>query len=109
MYTSYTPPVTIENKTNNQTNKKYEFELYQNYPNPFNPVTNIAYSLKVDTNVKLKVFNSIGQEVKVLVNGYQTNGKYTVQFDASSLPSGIYYYMLETTYGSFTKKMLLIK
>ncbi len=85
------------------------FELLQNYPNPFNPVTNIKYSIAMESSVKLIVFNSIGQEVAVLVNESQQPGVYTVNFDASSLSSGVYFYKL--TAGDFisTRKMLLLK
>jgi len=85
------------------------FKLEQNYPNPFNPTTRIAYSVPVRGNISLKVFNLLGQEVATLVNEEKTPGNYFVQFDASKLSSGVYYYRLEA--GSFlsVRKMLLIK
>lgn len=85
------------------------FELAQNFPNPFNPATSIKYSIANETAVKLIVFNSIGQEVGVLVNESQQPGVYTVNFDGSSLSSGVYFYKL--TAGDFvsTRKMLMIK
>jgi hypothetical protein len=85
------------------------FDLAQNFPNPFNPATSIKYSIANETAVKLIVFNSIGQEVAVLVNESQQPGVYTVNFDGSSLSSGVYFYKL--TAGDFisTRKMLMIK
>ncbi|MCX6138094.1 MAG: CotH kinase family protein [Ignavibacteriales bacterium] len=85
------------------------FELSQNYPNPFNPVTTIKYSLPRNTTVILRVYNLIGQEVAVNVNSFQAPGEYSVTFDASKFPSGIYFYRLSA--GSFieTRKMILIR
>ncbi len=85
------------------------FTLYQNYPNPFNPATTISYDLPVRTNVKLAVYNILGQEVAVLVNETQEPGRYNVKFEATDLPSGIYFYKIEA--GKFVqmKKMVLIK
>jgi len=85
------------------------FSLEQNFPNPFNPNTVISYSLPSASNVKLVVYNTLGQNVKVLENGYKNAGGYSVHFDASDLPSGIYFYRLEA--GQFTqvKKMMLLK
>ena len=86
-----------------------QYVLMQNYPNPFNPVTTISYSIPQDGNVQIKVFNSIGEEVSSLVNGFKNSGSYKVNFDASDLPSGIYYYRIKA--GSFTsvRKMIVLK
>ncbi|HQJ47112.1 MAG TPA: T9SS type A sorting domain-containing protein, partial [Ignavibacteriaceae bacterium] len=86
-----------------------KYALGQNYPNPFNPSTTIGYILKDKSNVKLSVFNSLGEEIAILVNGQQEQGYYEVNFDAAGLPSGIYYYMINTGNFTQTKKMLLIK
>ena len=85
------------------------FALRQNYPNPFNPVTNIEFDLPKSEFVRLIVFNSIGQEVKTLVNETKPAGSYKVDFDASELPSGAYFYRI--TAGDFvqTNKMILVK
>ncbi len=86
-----------------------KFELTQNYPNPFNPVTTIRFSILEATDVKLTLFNILGQEIKSLVNEYKEAGIYTINLNASDLNSGIYIYKLEA--GSFvqSRKMTLIK
>ena len=84
-------------------------ELYQNYPNPFNPNTTIEYQLSRTFPVYLQVFNSLGQQVKTLVNETQPPGSYQVRFDGSKLPSGVYYYRIQAGDFSNQKKMLLIK
>ncbi len=85
------------------------YKLNQNYPNPFNPNTVISYQLAENSNVTLKVFDVTGREVAVLENGFRNAGNHTVNFDASTLSSGIYFYRLEA--GDFveTRKMMLIK
>ncbi len=85
------------------------FELYQNYPNPFNPTTNIKFSLPNPGNVSLKVYNQLGKEVTTLADGFRSAGTYEINFDASRLTSGVYFYKLITNDLSFTKKMLLVK
>jgi hypothetical protein len=85
------------------------FNLDQNYPNPFNPSTNISFSIPTKSFVSLKVFDVIGREVATLMSQEKPVGTYNVSFDASKLPSGVYFYRL--TAGGFTqvKKMLMIK
>ena len=85
------------------------FDLKQNYPNPFNPVTTIEYSVPSSAFVTVKVFDVMGREIAVLVNGKKTTGNYIVQFDAKDINSGIYFYTLETNGFKETKKMLLVK
>ncbi len=89
--------------------KPTTFELAQNYPNPFNPATTINYQLPTNALVTLKVYDVIGREVATLVNARQEAGRYTVNFNASTLASGVYFYRLQA--GSFveTKKMMLVK
>ncbi|MCH8486243.1 MAG: S8 family serine peptidase [Candidatus Cyclonatronum sp.] len=102
---SYGVPTSVEPVTE----QPRSFSLMQNYPNPFNPLTQISYSLPVNTEVRLEVFNIQGQRVAVLVNGTQNAGFHTVPFDARRLSSGVYIYRLQA--GSFTdtRKMTLIK
>lgn len=85
------------------------FGLDQNYPNPFNPSTNIKYSVPETGSVKLSIYNALGEEVAVLVNGIVQAGFYEVTFDASNLPSGAYYYRLQSDNLNQVKKMLLLK
>ncbi|MBN1968570.1 MAG: T9SS type A sorting domain-containing protein [Candidatus Delongbacteria bacterium] len=86
-----------------------ETTLAQNYPNPFNPVTNISFFNKNNGNVKLSVFNVQGELVATLVNGNFVSGLHTVNFDASALNSGVYYYRLTADNKSITRKMILVK
>lgn len=85
------------------------YHLSQNYPNPFNPGTAISYELSTASHVSLKVFDALGREVANLVSGNKSAGLHTVNFDASSLSSGVYIYRMEA--GNFiqTRKMMLIK
>ena len=85
------------------------FSLGQNYPNPFNPGTVISYALPSASHVKLTIYNTIGEAVKVLENGNRNAGNYSVEFNGAGLPSGIYIYKLEA--GDFTqsRKMILLK
>jgi hypothetical protein len=86
-----------------------EFSLKQNYPNPFNPSTTITYSIPRESFVEIKVFNLEGSEVSVIANEEQPAGKYTAEFSAAALPSGVYFYRIRA--GSFTqtRKMILMK
>ncbi len=85
------------------------FNLEQNYPNPFNPSTNIKYSVPETGNIRLSVFNTVGEEVAVLVDGLRQSGIFEVTFDASNLSSGIYLYKLQSANSVQTKKMMLLK
>lgn len=86
-----------------------EFILGQNYPNPFNPVTKIDFSIPKSEFVSLRVYDILGREVKVLVNGNLTPGEYEVDFDAQGLSSGMYYYSLRSGEDVSVKKMMLVK
>ena len=98
-----TTAVSQENLTPN------EVDLSQNYPNPFNPSTTIRFSVTVPSFTTLKIYNSLGEEVEVLLNKELTTGAYEVEWNASGLPSGVYYYTLNTEGIFETKKMILIK
>jgi len=92
--------------------EELSFNLEQNYPNPFNPVTIIRYTVPADGKVKMNVYDAVGRQVAVLVNGNKMRGNHTVEFDASDfrgLSSGVYYYRLESGNFSQIKKMLLVK
>lgn len=85
------------------------FTLEQNYPNPFNPNTKISYAIPEHSQVSLKVFDVLGREVVTLVNQEQAVGNYEVEFTASDLPSGIYFYRIEAGQFVESKKMVLMK
>jgi hypothetical protein len=86
-----------------------EYKLAQNYPNPFNPSTKISFALPKAGNVELKIYDILGREVTTLVNEFRIAGNYTVDFNASNLASGVYFYRIKS--GDFidTKKMVLMK
>jgi hypothetical protein len=86
-----------------------EITLFQNYPNPFNPETEISFSLPKEEQVTLSVFNINGQLVKELVNEKKPAGNHSINFNASDLNSGIYFYTLETGSTKLSKKMLFVK
>jgi len=92
-----------------EVNGPLTFALEQNYPNPFNPSTNIKYSVPENGFVKLSVYNLVGEEVSVLVNETVNAGFYEVAFNAANLPSGTYFYRLQTGNSVQTKKMILLK
>jgi hypothetical protein len=85
------------------------FNLEQNYPNPFNPSTKIKYSVPEVGNIRLSVYNTVGEEIAILAEGYSESGFFEVTFDASSLPSGVYLYKLQSENSVQLKKMMLLK
>jgi hypothetical protein len=86
-----------------------KFDLEQNYPNPFNPSTTIRFSLPVASDVTLKVYNMLGQEVATLLNEAKNAGTFDLTFDAADLPSGVYVYSISAGNFNSVKKMLLVK
>lgn len=91
-----------------------EFRLYQNYPNPFNPITKIRFDIPVSsdkqlTNVKLVVYNILGEEVATILNQYLPPGNYEAEFDGTMFPSGIYFYKFEADLFTDTKRIILLK
>ncbi|MGH2574177.1 MAG: T9SS type A sorting domain-containing protein [Ignavibacteria bacterium] len=101
-----------ELKQENAAYQDFSGESYfnlKNYPNPFNPETNITYSLKNSTYVKITVYDRLGREVVVLVDEQQSEGDHSAVFNGSSFPSGIYFYRLKTSEGTEVKKMVLAK
>jgi hypothetical protein len=106
------PIVEVSNATavsENNNTRASDFNLTQNYPNPFNPTTNIDFRIPQSGYVSLKVYDALGEEVATLVNGVRPAGNYTVNFNAASLASGVYFYRLKA--GNFTqnRKMILLK
>ena len=85
------------------------FSVSQNYPNPFNPSTKISYSLPEQSHTTIKIYNSLGSEVKTLVNETQNKGKHEISFNAENLAGGIYYYQVKTDNFVETRKMVLLK
>lgn len=100
---------TLTSVDNNENQTLSDFYLNQNYPNPFNPNTVISWNVPFDSYQTLKVYDVLGNEVATLVNEYRTAGSYSINFNASNLSSGVYYYKL--TAGNFTetKKMILMR
>ena len=92
-----------------------DYTLLQNFPNPFNPMTTISYSLPEESNVTIKIFNTLGNEVGTIVNERQNTGSYNVSYNAMSLSSGVYFYRIEayslkdSRVFIETKKMSVIK
>ncbi len=86
-----------------------QFSLEQNYPNPFNPSTNIKVNIPKSSSVKLTVFDILGRESAVLLNGKLGAGIFNVTWDGAGFPSGVYFYKLETDGFAETKKMVFIK
>ena len=93
----------------NQSNILKEYNLQQNNPNPFNPSTTIGYGIQQKSNVKITILNAIGEEVAVVFNEEKEAGYHTVEFNASNLSSGVFFYQIRA--GDFiqTKKMILLK
>ena len=83
--------------------------MYNNYPNPFNPSTNIKFDIIKNERVVLSIYNMLGEKVNTLIDQNLSPGSYNVDFNAASLSSGMYFYRLETTGFSETKRMALIK
>ncbi len=103
--------ITVENATSVFDDKitVADFELKQNYPNPFNPSTKISFVIPSNSQVQLKVFNILGNEVSTLLNDQLSAGEYTIPFIASGLSSGIYFYSLSVNGFNKTKEMVLLK
>ncbi|MBU1680401.1 MAG: T9SS type A sorting domain-containing protein [Bacteroidetes bacterium] len=94
------------------------FELHQNYPNPFNPTTTIKYTIANpplsneragEGLITLPVYDILGKKIQTLVNESKPPGNYKIEFNAAGLPSGVYFYRLETEYFNAVKKMLLLR
>ncbi|HKI77458.1 MAG TPA: alkaline phosphatase family protein [Ignavibacteriaceae bacterium] len=97
------------NPNNDKSGVPSNYRLLQNYPNPFNPSTNIKYDLPKEGLVTLRVYDILGKEVKTLVNEFERAGTYKITFNASDLPSGIYFYRLSSKNFNQVKKFILLK
>ncbi|MCW9096104.1 MAG: T9SS type A sorting domain-containing protein, partial [Ignavibacteriaceae bacterium] len=85
------------------------YSLEQNYPNPFNPSTKIKYSVPQSSQVQIKIFDVLGNEIETLVNEEKRAGTYEINWNAINLPSGVYFYQLRAGEFVSTKKMILLK
>ena len=102
--------ISYSNIVEAEVSEPLEFNLEQNYPNPFNPTTNIKFSVPTESQVTLKVYDILGNEMATLVNEKKPQGYYNVKFSASNLPSGIYFARMQAGQGFVSvKKMILIK
>ena len=105
----FSKSVTPTSVQNNQNIRPDDIQLSQNFPNPFNPATTIEYQLPEKGFVTIKIFDMLGKAVATLVNQDKQPGTYTVEFNASNLASGIYFYQLKVQDFTLTKKMMLLK
>jgi hypothetical protein len=105
MDVTYTPPTAVQDIASVPAN----FRLEQNYPNPFNPVSTIPYQIRTAGDYRLEVYNTLGQKVKTLFDGYRESGAYEARFDAATLPSGIYFYSLAGNGQTTTFKSVVLK
>jgi len=103
--TASTEPSAVDN----ENNIIKEFKVFQNYPNPFNPTTTISYRIPERSNVSVKVYNITGKELAELVNGVKEAGAHNINFNASKLSSGVYFYKVTAGKFSSVRKMILIK
>ncbi|MGB5895420.1 MAG: T9SS type A sorting domain-containing protein [Ignavibacteriaceae bacterium] len=101
------PPTSVDDVVN--SDDPFSYKLYKNYPNPFNPSTNIFFSIPEDAEVKIIVYNNMGEQIAELVNKYFTKGTHNAVFNAANLPSGVYYYKMDANSYSKTNKMILLK
>jgi len=100
----------IKDKDNIPSTPPNRFQLYQNYPNPFNPQTTIEFDVPIKTRVLIEVYNVFRQQVKTLYNGTVGSGRHRINFDGSTLPSGVYFYRLTSSQGiSITRRMMILQ
>ena len=101
--------VRLETEVRDSETKSREYFLEDNYPNPFNPSTRIAFGIPKTTMVQLRVIDALGRDVATIVNGERSAGVYEVMWNASNVPSGIYFYRLQAGEFVETKKMIVLK
>jgi len=107
--TSQPTVVSVEEETNSENILPDEYSLEQNYPNPFNPTTIIKYSVSQSSNVEIKIFDILGNEIETLVKEHKDIGTYKITWYAKHLPSGVYFYRIQAGFFIETKKMVLMK
>ncbi|NWF90114.1 MAG: T9SS type A sorting domain-containing protein, partial [Ignavibacteriaceae bacterium] len=95
--------------SNGEPKQPYNFELQQNFPNPFNPTTKIHFSIAEEGQYTLRIYNILGQEVKVLFEHYLKSGSYDFNYNASDLASGVYIYQISGENKILSKKMILMR
>jgi hypothetical protein len=103
------PPVGVTTDITKSPSKIDRYHLSQNYPNPFNPLTTISYSVPETGHVTLKIYDLLGREVTTLVDRRISTGTYSVEWDGSAMPSGIYFYRLQAGSHIIAKKLILMK
>jgi hypothetical protein len=106
---SWIPTAASDEELSEESTLPEKFGLEQNYPNPFNPTTEISFTLPQATHVTIEIFNVMGQQVSLLVDGHREAGTHKVDWDGASVASGVYFYRLTTPEFVQTKKMLLMK
>lgn len=99
----------VSDNNDQQNSLPKDFSLTQNFPNPFNPFTTISYALPVNSEVLLTVYDALGNELSVLVNEEKSAGQHSVEFNASNLASGLYFYRIQAGNFNQTRKMILLK
>jgi hypothetical protein len=109
IYNADAGTVTLQNVSSMKVSESDEIPsklfLDQNYPNPFNPTTMIRYGLPNGTNVKISIHSLLGNQIRVVMDGWQDAGNYTYDFSAQDLPSGVYFYRMQTDLGTLTRRM----
>ena len=105
----YVKPTTTPNSIKNSNIKPLIYDLAQNYPNPFNPSTKIKYSIPKAENVKIEIYNTLGQKIETLLNKQMSAGHHEVEFNAQALPSSVYLYRIKAGEFQKVKKMVLLK
>lgn len=100
---------TLTSIANNSNDIPEKYDLFQNYPNPFNPSTSIRFDIPKQSAVSITIFDALGREVRLIALGNYSPGRYSVEFDASEFPSGVYFYRLDAEDFTSIKKMMLVK
>src|SRR5512145_732952 len=103
------PELPVIHGIRNNESETPSFTLHENHPNPFNPSTTISFTLQKDCRIVLRIYNGTGTHLKTLADGLYTAGKYNLEFNAGGLPSGTYYYTLESGGQRIQRSMTVVK